>query len=343
MKSEKLIDAIGMIDDRYIEEAHAAPKKRQFSFNWGTVSRFAMAAACLLLAITLLPKALYKGASSGSYYTNDMGGDYAAPAAYESSARSEEAYYDYDVADGAYYAPSPNAAPLTTTSPVKENKKLIVTGDLNMETMDLDPLLAELNANIEKYGAYIQDSSISTSGNYRNYYATIRIPAEQYQSFLNDTEVAGNVTYYHENTSDITDTYTDLDARLTSLKAEEERVLDFYKEAQTIEDLMSIEARLTDIRYEIDSISARLKNYDLLVAYSTLNIRVTETKAYTETSVSFFKRVANAFTNGWQNFIGGIEDFFVDIVYYFWNIVLIAVLVYAAYRIYRYIRKRRNG
>ncbi|MBR2577340.1 MAG: DUF4349 domain-containing protein [Erysipelotrichaceae bacterium] len=339
MKSEKLIDAIGMIDDRYISEAHEETKKKSFSWNWNAFGRFALAAACLVLVVTLLPKVLFKGAAGG-YYANNMDGDLAAPAAYDSSLRNEGAYYEYE-ADEAYYAA--DGASLKSASSLTENKKLIVTGDLNMETMDLDPVLKELDANIEKYGGYVQNSSISTSGSYRSYRATIRIPAEEYRNFLGNIESSGNVTYYHENTSDITDTYTDLDARMTSLKAEEERILEFYKEAETIEDLMSIESRLTDIRYEIDSISSRLKNYDLLVSYSTLNIYINETKAYTETSVSFFKRLTNAFSNGWKNFISGIEDFFIDVVYYFWNIILFAVLVYAGYRVYKYIRKRRNG
>ena len=342
MKSEKLIDAIGMIDDRYISEAHEEKKRKSFGWNWNVFGRFALAAACLLLAVTLLPKVLFRGASGGGYYVNNASEDYAAPAsAYQNGSADEKAYYTYDTeaTEEGYYEASQRSGQLPD-----ENKKLIVTGDLNMETMDLDPVLNDLNANIGKYGGYVQDSSLSTSGSsYRTYHAVIRIPAEEYQNFLGTVESSGNVTYYHENVSDITDTYTDLDARLTSLKAEEERVLEFYKEAETIEDLMSIESRLTDIRYEIDSISSRLKNYDLLVSYSTLNIYITETKAYTETSVSFLKRLSNAFTNGWQNFINGIGDLFIDIVYYFWNIVLLAVLVYAGYRVYRYIRKRRNG
>ncbi|MBR2577995.1 MAG: DUF4349 domain-containing protein, partial [Erysipelotrichaceae bacterium] len=189
---------------------------------------------------------------------------------------------------------------------------------------------------------YFQDSSISTSGSYRYYNAVIRIPAESFAEFLNGVEASGNVTYYHENTKDITDTYSDISARVTSLKAEEAKVLEFYKDAESLDDLLRIESRLTDIRYEIDYLETQLKNFDLQVAYSTLTISIRETTTYTETNDSFWYRLANSFKYGWNDFVSGIEDFVLDVVYYLWNILLFAAIIFGAYKLYRYIRNRRN-
>ena len=67
MKNEKLVDAIGMIKDEYIEEAHSPKKKFTISFDLSMLTKLAAAAVCILLAVTILPNYFSKGASGGSY------------------------------------------------------------------------------------------------------------------------------------------------------------------------------------------------------------------------------------------------------------------------------------
>ena len=328
MKNEKLVDAIGLIDDEYIKEAHEKRLIKK-SFNWGLVGKLATAALCLCLVVAIVPNMFssFAKSSGGSASYVARNNNYGADGAYE---LSED------------MAPSQSYEAKSDTVDLKQNKKLIVTGNLNLETMNLDELLAKLNESINKYGAYIQDSSINTSGYRRIYEAAIRIPAENYEEFVSGVKGNGNVTYYHENTKDITDTYTDLNAKLTSLKAQEERVLEFYKEAKTIDELMAVEERLSELRYEIDYIETQIKNYDLQVAYSTLYITVSETKEYTETSVSFWTRLGNSFTNGWTNFTSNVGDFVLDVIYNIWTIIILVLVVFGAYKLYKHIRSKRN-
>ena len=112
--------------------------------------------------------------------------------------------------------------------------------------------------------------------------------------------------------------------------------------AKSIEDLMSIESRLSDIRYQIDYIETQLKNYDLLVAYSTLNITITETKAYTETSENFFTRLGNSFVNGWNSFINEVGDFVIDVVYNIWVIIIVVLIIFGAYKAYKHFRNKKK-
>ena len=221
----------------------------------------------------------------------------------------------------------------------EDKKKIIVTGNLNVETLDFDNVLNILEANVKKYGGYIQGSSISSNRNDRRYYdACIRIPAESYNEFLNATKENVNVIFYSENTDDITEKYTDIQARINSLKAEEAKVLEFYDKANNLEELMSVESRLTDIRYEIDSLETKIKNYDLLVNYSTLNIGITETKVYTKTNDNFFSKLGLNFVNGWSNFVNVLQDIILGIVYNLWIVILVVVVIVGIV-IYR---KKRN-
>lgn len=345
MKTDKLIDAIGNIDDRYIEEAHRNRQRRRFSLSWPVVAKFAVGFACVMLAVTILPKMF---SSAGSYKSDSAGGNY-----YDSTAY-------YDGSNGGSYKPSDEASEAMASDPndyepaeyenidpenerVTANKKLIVKASMTAETQDLDATITVLTSQVSAFEGYIQKSSIYSRGSSRIYEATYRIPAERYQAFLEAIQDAGNTVNYFEETEDITNTYTDIEARLNTLKAQEERVMELYKQADSIEDLMKVEERLSDLRYQIEYFEAQIRNYDLLTAYSTLTITVSETKVYTPTSTGFFTRLGNAFRNGWQNFLDNIGDFLIDVAYNLWTLVFLAVLGFVAYRIYRRIRNKRNG
>ena len=210
-----------------------------------------------------------------------------------------------------------------------ENKKLIVTGDLNLETTNFDNTVEKLNENIKSVNGYIQSSSISTRGDSRRWFnATIRVPADKYEEFLSKIKENDKTTYYSEHIDDITDNYTDLKARQDSLKAEEAKILEFYDKATTIEELMSIEQRLTEIRYEIDSIESSIKNYDLLTAYSTLNITIEETNVLTKADDDFFSKLGTSFINSFTNFINFVGSILIFIVSNLWIILLIVLIIY---------------
>ena len=74
MKSDKLVDAIGMIDDTYIEEAHSPAKKKkrfQFELNWALTGKILAGAMAVLLAITILPSLISPYKESSYYYEQE--------------------------------------------------------------------------------------------------------------------------------------------------------------------------------------------------------------------------------------------------------------------------------
>ena len=325
MKNNKLIDALGKIDNKYVKEAH---EKKKFVFDFALVGKLATAALVLFLVVGVVPNMFRMGGAS------KPSDSVATTESYDLKGEPAEDY-NYSVAEEEGLALDSG----TNTRVLEDNKKIIVTGNLNIETLDFDAVLNTLETNVKKYGGYIQSSSISSNRNDRRYYdACIRIPAESYNEFLNATKENVNVTYYNENIDDITEQYTDIEARIKSLKAEEEKVLEFYDKANNLEELMSVESRLTDIRYEVDSLETKIKNYDLLVNYSTLNIGITETKVYTKTNDNFFSKLGLNFVNGWSNFVNVLQDIILGIVYNLWVVILVAVVIVGIV-IYR---KKRN-
>lgn len=335
MKIDKFNDAIGNIKDEYIKEAHEKEQKKKIVINFDLIGKLATGLACILLIALVIPN-LFTRFSMGSM------SDYKTM---EAATATEEYAYDIEMENG-YAVPKESMTGGTggvgQDNPLTQNKKMILTSNLSQETLDLDKTIEALNQNVNKYGGYFQSTSINNNGAYRFYEAIIRIPADKYNDFISETKKGGNNTFYNEEVKDVTDTYTDIEARLASLKAEEEKVLEFYKQATNIEELMSIENRLSDIRYEIDSYENSKKNYDLLITYSTLNISIRETKAYSLEDENFVDKIKNAFKAGWSNFVNGLKDLTINIVYNIWAILALVIVVIIIVIVIKKIRSKKN-
>lgn len=331
MKNNKLIDAIGLIKDDFIQEAHSKTS-RSFSVPWSLIGKFAAAAACLLLIVNIFPWNNYSSASSAkedSYYSESS--QYAANGYYaDAGSAYVSEYYDEEGIQ--------NEKPANLRDELKTNQKLILTAKLTMDTLEMSPVVEQLLANVNKYGGYVQSSTASG----RSYEATIRVPADKYQDFIAEIKGSGTVKYYTEDVQDVTDQYTDIQSRLNSLRAQEAKVLEFYEKCETIEDLMAVEERLSEIQYEIEYLETQIKNYDLKIAYSTLYITINETSVITTERPGFFARIGSALKNGFFSFIYGVEDFLVDLSYNIFSILFFVAIIALIYYLYRKIRNRKN-
>ena len=333
-KIDKLIDAIGSIDDKYIEEAHSNIKKKKYNFmeyiNWSNFGKLALAGLSLLLIINIIPNIFpsYENTSPDSYYEYQDNGASAPSYAYK---------------DEANYSSEETIITNESNNEIVDNKKMILTANLSLSTQNLDDVVDELLNNVNKYNGYIQSSSTYTSSyNNRKYEATIRIPAKDYQEFINQLKTSSNVVRYSEELEDITEQYSDLEARINSLKAQEAKVLEFYEHAESIEDLMSIESRLSELRYQIEAYETRIKNYDLLINYSTLYLTIDETKIFVTEKTSFIKRLGISFISGASNLINNIENLLIDIAYNIWTIILLLIIGFIGYKIFKRLKNRKK-
>ena len=53
--------------------------------------------------------------------------------------------------------------------------------------------------------------------------------------------------------------------------------------SEDVETLIALEQRLSDVRYEIESIERSLRNYDMQIKYSTVDLDLREVEVYTPT------------------------------------------------------------
>ncbi|MDG5787748.1 DUF4349 domain-containing protein [Evansella sp. AB-P1] len=155
---------------------------------------------------------------------------------------------------------------------------IIYNGNLSIEVIDFKRAQADIQENTEQLGGYIVESSIYHHGEDRlSGNLVVRIPQEHFHSFLNDMESTS--TKVLERTihgNNVTEEYIDLESRLRSKEAVEERLLLFMEEAENTEDLLKISNDLTKIQEEIERLKGRMNYLENNVAFSTVTIYINE-------------------------------------------------------------------
>ena len=129
-----------------------------------------------------------------------------------------------------------------------ENSKIIYTANLTLESKDYDAARAALDAALAEAGGYMESSDeYANSGSRRSLSLTLRVPQENYESFLAAVAATGNVTYKSQQAEDVTTQYMDIEARLDSLKEQRTRLQELKASADNLSDLLQIESSLSDV------------------------------------------------------------------------------------------------
>jgi len=236
---------------------------------------------------------------------------------YASEACSEEYYaddiYEYE-ADTTSGTDSKEAVTVQDTS-----RKLIKNVDMSVETNDMDVLLSKVSERIDAYSGYIESSYVDNgNGSYkysRSASIRARVPAEHLNEFLNNMSEFSNITSKNLSVTDVTLQYVDVEARKDSLTTQQKRLLELMETAETTEDIITIEDRLSEIRYELESAERQLRSYDNQVNYSTISISINEVKEYTPVEEKTrFEKMTSGFLDSVVNVFEGFLDFIVNLV-----------------------------
>lgn len=228
----------------------------------------------------------------------------------------------------------------------QSSRKLIRTFNLDAETTDFDNLVTQLQQETQNLGGYVESSYVNGNSYYteNSRYAslTLRIPKDKTNDFLGTVGEMANVTSKSENVEDVTLTYTDLKSHVEALQAEQEQLMKLMEQAKTVEDTMSIQSRLTDVRYELESYMSQLKVYDNQVDYDTVNISIQEVKNETPTGeLSIGQKMLNGLENSLRAIAESAKNlciWFVASIPYF---VILFAVIFAVVSIIKKIRKKK--
>ena len=174
------------------------------------------------------------------------------------------------------------------TPAVSDGQKLIRRVRLTAETEDYTAFMNSLNDRINELGGYVEELDANTSGSRPNADMTIRIPADRLDTLVTHIDGASNVTWRSESQENVTLQYVDTESRIKALHTEEERLLALLEKAESLTDILQIEDRLGEVRYELESASSSLRTLANKVDYATVTLSVRQVETYTPTQEEGF-------------------------------------------------------
>lgn len=232
--------------------------------------------------------------------------------------------------------------------------KIIYSANLSIQTTEFDTAISLLEKNVAQIGGFVENSNVNGDVCYNNDGTTqivnrwasytVRVPAESFEAFLRQADGLGNVVSSGRYAENVTSTYTDYEAHLSSLKTEQERLLAMLEKATEVDSLIALEQRLSEVRYEIESIERNLRNLDRQISYSTVDITLQEVERYTPTvpvTRTFGEKLADAFSDGLSGFVGGLKAFIVWLVSALPALLVIAVIVVVVIVLVRRSKKKK--
>ena len=226
----------------------------------------------------------------------------------------------------------------------QEGAKIIYTAEMNLETTDFESAVKTLAALTEELGGYYGSSSLSNGGTYRSGNYTIRIPAENYRTFLDRAGSACHLLSLYEYTDDVTAEYFDTSGRLDTEKAKLARLQELLGQAKDMEDIITLESAIAQAEENIDRLSGEIRYYDAQVDYSTVTVYLREVYRLSnveEPAQDFPSRIGAALKSGWNGFVSGMESLAVALAYGWMWLLLAAVIALVVILIVRRSAKRR--
>lgn len=300
------------------------------------------------------PQSINNYAGDGYYDDPSFYDDYDYSPEYEAIA-DEEYGYNTNVSDL-------GDSGLTSTqieASVAANRKLIKTVNMSIETIAFNEFINNLSNEVAKCGGYIEyeytyNGSAYNQDKFTNKSATytIRIPDSKLDSFVGAVSGLASVTDKTTTTEDITLNYVDTESKKEMYEAEQESLMALLEKADSIEDITYLTQRLTEIRYNIESMESKLRVYDDLTDYATVNINVTEVKVLTPTVVEE-KTLSQEMKEGFEQSVGDVINgvkhsfarFVIRLPYLIRTLVILAIIggiIFGIVRIIIAVIKKQN-
>ena len=290
-----------------------------------------------------MPASLYK--SSTSFSSDAEAETYAAAGNHEaapedfstdsgSAELSQETVLSQEVSN-------PGTDPARTsdeTSPAPVERKLIRNVSMNLETREFDALTKSISDAVTFFGGYIEQADVSGnslywSGERSSRYSNItaRIPENKLDAFLTEVSGQGNVTYKNESVQDVTLQYTDITSRKKTLQMEQERLWELLEKAESVDAVIALEARLSEVRYQLESIESQLRTLDNQIVYSTVYLSIQEVQVLTSTDPDTIPvRIQKGLSRSFNTLKISSVDFLVWFISSLPILAVFAVLVFIA-------------
>jgi hypothetical protein len=232
------------------------------------------------------------------------------------------------------------------TAPLADRKIIYVSEiRLVLKKKTFEEFEEDIKILVDKHEGYHSEVVFNGyQGHERSGRWVLRVPVDQYQSFINSVKDLGVPEQVQEIATDVTAEYVDLDARISNQKRLEQRILGVLDEVQgKIGDVLEVEQQLSRVRETIERMEGKMRQLKDRVSMTTITLNVREDESYQPPQALSF---GSAIGDAWSKSIAAMEIFFKGLTLAIvalspWLLILIP-LGYLFYRLFRRLFAKRE-
>lgn len=166
--------------------------------------------------------------------------------------------------------------------------QVIVTGSIGLRVGEQSAAAEMIRSLTAATGGAVDSETISTGEDAQFMFLTVRIPADQFDTYLSDVAQLGDVTDQSITRTDVTTQVLDLDAQIAALEPSVARITQLLAEATTVADVIAAESALVERQARLDGLIAQREYLAKQIDMATVFITLTNTGGSSTNIALFF-------------------------------------------------------
>ena len=156
----------------------------------------------------------------------------------------------------------------------QSGRQLIVEAWVGLEVSEIDATVRQVEALATQRRGWMESAEIFGEGGYRAASLRVRVPADLLDNTMDALRGLGRVVDEGISATDVTERLIDNAARLEAWYTQEKRLVELLEDAPTVEDIIQIERRISEVRSDIEHVEATQRSLTNRVATSLITIHL---------------------------------------------------------------------
>jgi Domain of unknown function (DUF4349)/Putative zinc-finger len=223
---------------------------------------------------------------------------------------------------------------------------IIRTATLRIVAKDFGGVRTMVEGLVSRAGGFVDQMTVTGDNTAaRELRDTLRVPGDRMAETLARLRQIGQAVEDTQGSQDVTDQIVDLDARLASGRATEQRLTELLRQRTgKLSDVLEVERELTRVRLEIERLDAEKTNVGRRVSYATIDLNVAEErKAGLAGPLSLATRIRIAAADGLESALEGLTATLLLVLRAGPSLLLWALVLTSAWLVARRTKGFRRG